>query len=329
MPGVLDQEEIDALMQGLSSGDVETETVEGGGTSFAKYDFAKQDYAIRRLIPAIAGIQSLFADALKERLGALLPSIGDVGVENIAIVKYDEWIRSLPAPCSIAIINAAPLPLPLYLVFEPDLVYDMVDRYFGGRSRLLKNRASERFSATELRFLAMLGQELVPDISASWQSVLDVDAQLAGWKSNPRYLDDLSDTETLIATRFTVALGELGGGLWLIVPWSAIDAVRESLGNLVRVGKRDRDARWHDKLQRGVEDAPLEVVAKLAESTISLRRAARFKVGDIIAIDSPDFATLEVEGVPMFGGAFGTHQGRLAVKVEEMLLSRDPRSRQE
>ncbi len=325
MSGVLEQEEIDALMGGLQSGEVEAGTDQPGATAFARYDFAKQDYAIRRLIPAIAVVQTQFADAIKSRVGALVPGLSEVAIDKLAVMKWDELLRTLEPPCGIAVVQAPPLAAPMFLAFESALVFDLVDRYFGGRQRLLKTRTAERFSGTELRFLETLGEALLPDLAGAWQSVLNIQPTLSTWHGSARHVEELAEGDTLIASRLAVSLGELGGGLWVMVPWSALEAVRDRLGGPARSARRERDGRWRDKLRGGVEDSALEVIALLSEQSISLKQASQLKVGDILSIDSPESVELHIDDIPVMRGSFGTHEGQMAVKVAEITL-RPPRT---
>jgi flagellar motor switch protein FliM len=128
-------------------------------------------------------------------------------------------------------------------------------------------------------------------------------------------LDSISEADSLVATRFTVTIGEFTGGLWSIVPWSAIDAVRDSLGDPAKIKGKPSSDDWRDKLLEGLESAPIELVAVLAHTKLSLKKVAGLKVGDIIDLASPDELILEVDGKPFMRGHFGSHQGNLAVKL--------------
>lgn len=321
MGDILEPEEIDALMDGLGpkpSGDAAGDT---------RYDFATQDYAVHRLIPALSIIQGQFAEAFRNRVRVLVPGIESVRSDRIAVMKYDELVRTLPAPCDITMIKAAPLGAPIFLVFESDLVFMLVDHFFGGGGRPLKQRAGGEFSPTEARFMTRLTSALMPDIAASWSSALTIVPEVDERHVDFRFVDALHDSETLLATRFTVCIGSSEATLWSLVPWSAIDAVRDSLGGDLRSASRqEHDAEWRSRLQAGVEDSTLEVVAVMLESVIALKRVSRLRVGDIVPIESPGEVTLHVGGLPMLGGTFGTHEGQMAVKIERA-AGRRPQTR--
>lgn len=317
MSNLLEPEEIDALMGNTShSAEAERSAMSATDSQGEKYDFASQDYAVHRLIPALSLIQTQFAEAFKARVRGLVPGIESVRAERIAVMKFAEIKRSLPPPCDITVIKALPLVVPIYMVFEPDLVFSLVDQFFGGTGRPMRVRTSSDFSPTEARFMDRLSASLMPDVSASWQSALIIQAQLLERHSDFRFVDDVPDNDTLMATRFSVQIGSHEASLWLLVPWAAIDPIRDSLGGVMRASRLEHDAQWKAGLLAGLEDSPLDLVAVLARTTINLNRVSRFRVGDILPIDSPGSVTLNIEGLPLLSGSFGTHQGQMAVKVD-------------
>lgn len=311
MSDVLDPEEIDALMDGLDG------PGSGGPRRDGRYDFATQDYAVTRLIPALSMIQSQFAEAFRQRVRALVPTVEMVRTERIAVMKYDEMVRSQATPCDIVVIHAAPLAAPMLLVFEPELVFGLVDHFFGGRGKPLKPKPGAEFSPTEQRFMARLSEALLPDIATSWASAVSLQPRVHERQTDFRFIDALPDNETLLATRFTVVLNGHEATFWSMVPWSAIDPIRDTLGGDHRLSSRqEHDAEWRARLQAGLEDTPLDVLAVLMETALPLQRVSRLAVGQILPIDSPGEVTLHIGGIPLLVGTFGAHDGQMAVRVD-------------
>ncbi|WP_373088957.1 flagellar motor switch protein FliM, partial [Zhongshania sp.] len=165
---------------------------------------------------------------------------------------------------------------------------------------------------------------LLPDIASAWKSVIKTDPTIAAQYNDPRMLDTISEADSLVATRFTINIGDFVGGLWSIVPWSAIDAVRDSLSDPAQSKRKPSSDDWRDRLLEGLASAPIELVAVLAQTKLSLKKVAGLKVGDIIDLPSPDELILEVDGKPFMRGRFGSHQGNLAVKLEGPVPKKRP-----
>ncbi len=325
MAGVLEQEEIDALMGGLSSGELDTEAAAEEIAATHNFDFSKQHYALRRLIPALEVVQSQYADAIKAKLAQISTGIESVSAEPILVTSMAELSPQLSTPCRIANITASPLANSLFLVIDSDLVFDMVNRYFGGSSSLRKTRAGERFSATETRLSDLACKELVSELGPAWHSLINIQAQIKGWETDLRFIDDLEDDETILVTRFSVSFGNSEGGIWMILPWNAIEPVREKFNGAVRQSKREIDPQWSAKLRQGLDETEVELVAVLAQSRVKLKRALQLKKGDVIAINDPNDISLHIDGIPIMRASFGTHEGQMAAKITETTRTSLPR----
>ena len=120
MNDILDPAEFDALMSKPA------EAAQAGGD---RYDFAGQDYAVQRLIPALSLVHAQFAEAIKLRLRQLIPELQTVRAERVAVMKFGELQRMLPTPSDISVIAAPPLAGPMFLVFEADLPVDMAEAW--------------------------------------------------------------------------------------------------------------------------------------------------------------------------------------------------------
>ena len=307
MNDILDPAEFDALM---------SKPADAGQSAGDRYDFAGQDYAVQRLIPALSLVHAQFAEAIKLRLRQLIPELQAVRAERVAVMKFGELQRMLPTPSDISVISAPPLAGPMFLVFEADLVFGLVNHFFGGQGGGARRRSSE-FSPSESRFMQQLGKALLPDLAQGWHSVVELSPQLLERHSDLRFVDSLDQRETLLAARFSVQLPGAESAIWLLTPWSAIEPVRERLGGQGRAGgaRHEHDGIWRERLRLGVEASTLEVVASLGRVSMPLSRVSRLKVGDVIPIDSLQSVAVLIEDLELLHGTFGAREGQLAVRI--------------
>ncbi len=304
MSGVLDPEELDALM-----------AQESDAAGAGKYNLARQDYAVQRLIPTLSLIQSQFAKDAGDRVREFVPGVESIETDRITVMNFDELQGALPAPCSISMISGMPLGNRLMIAFESELVFNLVDRYFGGYGSAAADAAREQFSASEASFMDILVSALLPDIAEAWRLVMAAAPAIDSQCSDPRLLEGFSEADSLVATRFAVSLGDFTGGLWSVVPWSAIDAVRDSLAESAGGRKKPASEEWRSRLSTRLDEASLELVARLPSSRISLQRVASLKVGDVIELPSAEELILAVGEQPLLRATLGSHQGQLAAKV--------------
>jgi flagellar motor switch protein FliM len=309
--GVLDPEEIEALMAGQQD--------DAGDGKSGKFDFAQHDYAVQRLIPTLSMIQSQFASSVRDQLRELVPTVDAVRTDRISVVKFDELLGTLEAPCSISVVRGMPLNTGLIVAFESDLVFQLVDMYFGG-SGSSTQEGREQLSSAESNVMEALHLSLLPDIATAWKDVMKEKPELALLCSDPRLLDGFNEADSFVATRFVVSIGELNGGLWSIVPWSAIDAVRDSLDSTGQLRGAGQNEDWQAMMQLGLEEAPVDLVAALAEIKLPLKDVAKWKQGDIIPIPVADEVFMQIDGKKYYHAHIGTIDGNLAVRIDAAIV---------
>lgn len=323
MGDILDQDEIDALMSNMGElTDPGPRPAEDG----ERYDFGRQDYAVHRLIPALSLVHEQFADLAKEAFRGWVPALDQIRPERLSVMKFGEIKRRLVPPCDITAVKAAPLGAPMYLVAESDLVFTLVDRFFGGSGKVPGPRTQADFSPAEHRFMDTVSRALMPVLQQAWRLTLPLSPSIEARHSDLRYLDELSDQDMLLATPFTLVFANLEATLWMLMPWAAIDPIRDSLGQGPRSNRQEQDERWMNGLQEGVLASSVDIVATLAQVTMTLARVADLKVGDILPIEQPSTVKVSVADMPMMSGRFGVHEGKVAVSVDRILL-KDPQGR--
>lgn len=306
MTGVLEPEELEAFMDSAES------ARDGNG----KYDFARQDYALQRLLPALNQLQLQFAESGKESLRTLLPTLTSISIDNTSAMRFDELRRRLPAPCNIALYNGLADGASMLMAMESELIFQMVDRYYGGFGGAVPIR--EKFSVTEESFSEQANELLKTDIAKAWKTLLVQTPSLVQQTSDIRTIEAFGEQDSMVACRFVLDFG--GGsdnvGLWLALPWTALDDFRERLDDTPRPSHGDADVQWQQRLSKRLELTPIEMTAILAETEISLKRVLGFKPGDIIDIPAADAVTVCLDGQRLMFGRLGAQQGNFAVRIE-------------
>ena len=304
MAGVLDPEEIEALMAGNESGD----------QSDGKYNLARQDYAVQRLIPTLSMIQSQFASAARDRLREFIPGIDSVRTDRITVMKFDELQGSLATPCSISLISGVSLSAGLLIAFESELVFQLVDQYFGGNGSNVANDR-DQLSVSEASLMELLHRALLADVADAWKTVIRAETQIEDLQDDPRLLEGFHDSDSMVATRFAISFGEVSGGMWSVVPWSAIEAVRDSLGETGKPNTSISNEHWLGAIEEGLDVTRLDLAAVLVDTRMPLRRVSHWQVGDVLPLKSPDDVQLRIDGRTYLLGRFGVQDGQNAVSV--------------
>lgn len=318
---LLSQDEIDALLHGVDSGAVETEAPPAPGEARA-YDFASQDRIVRGKLPTLEMINERFARTWRIGLFNLLRRSADLSVRGIDLLRFGEYMHSLQVPSNLNLVKMKPLRGTALVVYEPRLVFTVVDNFFGGNGKYHTRIEGREFTPTEMRVIQLLLKQTFADLAEAWAPVMPVEFEYMNSEVNPHFANIISPREYIVVCRFNVELEGGGGELHVALPYAMLEPIRELLDAGVQSDRIEKDEGWIRAMRSQLQDAEVELSSTIARRQISLRELSRLKVGDIIPIELPRTVSLQVEQMPLFSGEFGTHNGKNAIKVTAVHLPR-------
>ncbi len=322
---LLSQDEIDALLHGVDSGAVDVEPPPAPGEA-RTYDFATQERIIRGRLPTLEMINERFARTWRIGLFNLLRRSADLSVRGIDMIRFGEYMRSLQVPTNINLVKMKPLRGTGIVMFEPRLVFTVVDNFFGGNGKYHTRIEGREFTPTEMRVIQLLLKQTFSDFTEAWAPVMNVEFEYMNSEVNPHFANIISPREYIVVCRFHVELEGGGGELHLALPWSMLEPIREQLDAGVQSDRVEKDENWTSALHAQLQDVAVDVKSTLATRQISLRELSKLKVGDVIPIDLKPEIPVHVEHLPLFTGEFGVHNGKNAVKITEVHATRSPQN---
>ncbi len=315
---LLSQDEIDALLHGVGSGDVDSEAEDDIEPGAARnYDFSSQDRIVRGRLPTLEMINERFARLFRISLFNTLRRTPEIAVGGIQMMKFSEYVHSLFVPTSLNLVKMPPLRGTGLFIFDPKLVFTVVDNFFGGDGRFHTKIEGREFTPTEQRVIQIMINLCFQNYKEAWAPVYQIDFEFLNSEVNPQFANIVSPTEVIVVTTFHIELEGGGGDLHITMPYSMVEPIREILDAGVQSDKEEADDRWGVALTEEVKFAEIEIQTVLAESQISLRELRDIQPGDVIPIDMPEKVSLTTEeGIPLFEGKLGVFNGNFSVKVD-------------
>ncbi len=320
---LLSQDEIDALLSGVSSGDVETETdqpVDDGSTNV--YDFTSQDRIVRGHLPTLEMINERFTRNFQTSLYKVLHRTAEVTAAGVQMVKYAEYIHGLYVPTNLNLVRIVPLRGTALFMLDPKLVFILVETFFGGYGRYHTRVEGREFTATELRIVQIVLERIFADFRKAWEPVADIKFEFLSSEINPNFVNIVSSTEIVVVSSFRIEFEGGGGDFHVTMPYSMLEPIREQLGSGFQGNPgndRGSDARWANSMRDEMGAAELELTTTLVEETLTLRDLVNMKPGDVIPVDLPDYVVSRIEGVPVFRATYGVSDGNYALKVVDRI----------
>jgi len=313
---LLSQDEIDALLHGVSDGDVETETdTSGQKTGTSSYDFTSQDRIVRGRMPTLEMVNERFARYLRVSLFNMMRRNAEISIAGVKMLKFSEYVQSLFVPTSLNLVKVKQLRGTSLFVFDPKLVFIVVDNFFGGGGQYHTRIEGREFTPTENRIVQKLLESVFADLKKSWAPVLELDFRFSSSEVNPQFANIVGPSEVVVVSLFNIELEGGGGQLHITMPYSMLEPHRELLDAGVQSDRTEIDQRWVVGLREEMKTAVVELDSILVETEITLRELKTMKAGDVIPVEIPSEVSLRCEQVPIFRGKFGVSRGNRAIKI--------------
>ena len=318
----LSQEEVDALLKGVN-GDQDDAVAPEDTSGVRTYNLATQERIVRGRMPTLEIINERFARYLRVGLFNFMRRSAEVSVGSVRVSKYSEFIRNLVVPTNLNLIHMKPLRGTALMVFDPGLVFLLVDNLFGGDGRFHTRVEGRDFTQTEQRIILRILDIVFEAYTKSWEPVYPVEFEYIRSEMNTQFANIATPNEVVVASTFTVELGSVSGQIHFCMPYSMIEPIRDALTSSLQGEALEVDKRWIRLMTQQIQVAEVEMVATLGHGKATFDEILNMKVGDVIPISVPEQIQATVDGVPVMDCTYGVFNGQYALKVEKLLANSD------
>lgn len=313
---LLSQDEIDALLSGVDSGEIVTEPMgPDGDTDLPVYDFSSQDRIVRGRMPTLELINERFARNLRNSLFNLLRRSPEITVDGIQMTKFGEFIHTLQTPTNLNIVRVNPLRGLGLVVFHPRLVFALVDSFFGGLGRFSPRLDGRDFTATELRMVDKVLRIAFADLREAWQPVMPIEFERVNVEMNPLFANVASPSEVVVVCGFQIDLEVGAGQFQVVMPYTMLEPVREVLNAGMQSDVAEKDDRWNANLRHCLREVQVPLGSTLTTTSINLRDVVGLKPGDVITVDLPKAVVARAAGIPVLRASYGVSRGNVALQI--------------
>ncbi|MCC5866880.1 MAG: flagellar motor switch protein FliM [Gammaproteobacteria bacterium] len=313
---ILSQDEIDALLHGVDSGDVSTENDLHLRDGVARaVDLTAHERIVRGRMPTLEMIGNRFSRSFRVSLFNLVHRAVDISFQGVRLAKFSEYTHTLALPTSLNMIRVSPLRGTGLIVLDARLVFALVDNYFGGDGRFQNRVEGREFTAMENRVIEMTLARVFADMTEAWTALMPVEFEYINSEVNPQFANIVSPTEVVVISSFSLDMDGINGELHMTLPYSMLEPIRELLDAGIQSDRGSRDERWSRSIRHEMKAAEVEVHSSLVETHMTLGRVLELKAGDILPVELPDVVTLCAEEVPLFRARVGVADGQNALQI--------------
>ena len=315
----LTQDEVDALLKGVSGEGDDAGTQIEDSSGVRPYNLATQERIVRGRMPTLEIINERFARLFRVGLFNFMRRSAEISVGPVRVQKYSEFIRNLVVPTNLNMVQVKPLRGSALFIFDPNLVFLVVDSLFGGDGRFHTRVEGREFTQTEHRIIQKMLEVVFENYEKSWAPVYEVKFEFMRSEMHTQFASIATPNEVVVTTTYTIELGNASGDFHLCLPYAMLEPIRDILYSSLQGDHMEADKRWVRLLSRQVQAAEVELVANLGQARLTLNQVNQLKVGDVIPLDIPGTLTAEVDGVPVMECNYGVFNGQYALRVERMI----------
>ena len=322
MSQVLSQDEIDSLLQGVDEGEVETETDQPlSDDEFQAYDLTSQERIIRGRMPTLEIINQRFARVFRTSLSTLLHKVIDVTPLVSDMMKFGEFLKTVPVPASIHLFKMDPLRGMALVIVESKLVFSLIDMFFGGGGRDTVKVEGRDFTAIEERIVRKVVEAALACMEDAWSPIEDIRFSFVRSEMNPQFVTIVPPSDVVILSTFTLEMDEFSGSITICIPYSLVEPLRNKLYTGFQSERLEVDVVWLRRLVNRLVATDVSLSATLGDAEITSRQLLDLKVGDIVPLrqDATEMAQVQIEKCRKFRAVIGTSKGSKAVMLKQRL----------
>ncbi|MDD5722896.1 MAG: flagellar motor switch protein FliM [Syntrophales bacterium] len=325
MSNILSQEEVDALLGGIADGEVvrQPKKVSDSDTSEARpYDLTSHDRTVNVKLPGLNMSSERFVKRFQATLSSLLKRVVSLNILSISMLKYKDFLKTLPIPTSLHVFKMNPLNGEALFVVESRVIFTLVDILFGGTGRESFKVEGRDFTSIEINLIKRVVLSALSDLEKSWSSLVDIKVVYGRSEINPQFAQIVAPIDSVFIVKFEMEMEYSSGNMTLCMPYSMFEPIKEKLemGYTGGVSKVDKGG-WAPRLKESLKSHEVDVVVELGRTELCGREIINLKEGDVIYLERHfmDGLDIYVEGVQKFKGYPGIYKGNQAVQVSKIL----------
>lgn len=248
------------------------------------YDFKRPDKFSKDQIRTIQMMHETFARLTTTSLSAQLRLLVNVHIISVEQLTYEEFIRSISNPSTLAVVNMDPLKGSAIYEIDPAVTFVIIDRMFGGAgsfSRIYRELTDIESTAMETIIVRILN-----NLRESWSNVIDLRPRLGNIETNPQFAQIVPPNDMVVLITFEIKIGDSEGAMNLCIPYLTIEPIINKLSAQY----------WYSSVHKGISEknykllndslnkVNIKVFAELGQSVITVDDAMNLDVGDIIKL---------------------------------------------
>lgn len=325
---VMSQNEIDDLLSALSTGVVSAEEmrVEQKQKKIKVYDFKRPDKFSKDQIRTLYMLHENFARFLNTYLSAHLRALVHINVASVDQLTYEEFIRSLPNPSVIGIFNMRPLKGNVILELNPNIIFSVIDRLFGGPG--LPPAKPRSLTDIEEAIVRRVMNKALEAFQEAWKQVVTIEPRLEAIETNPQFTQIVPPNDMVVIVTLQTKIGQVEGLINICIPYLVLEPIMSKLTTTFWVASsvsKQENPEYIHALQRKLAKTLIPMTVELGQITVTVRELLELAVDDVLQLETKaeDDLSIIIGHKEKFLCKPGISGKKVAVQISQVVMEGD------
>lgn len=322
MGDVLSQSEIDNLLAALSSGELDTDNMQGADERQVKnYDFNRPTKFSKEHLRTMEIIFEHYGRLISTNLPVYLRKSIQVAVASSETVTFSEFSNSLSSPAILGIIDFLPLNGNIILELSTNLGYTIIDRMLGGNGVPLDK--TREFSEIELSILQRIMTMFTQLMRDPWKNVIELSPVISRLETNPQFAQIVPPSDMVAIVTLNMKIGDIEGYINVCLPFFTLEDVMDKLNTKYWFSTMQErpDENYEEYIESLIRKVDVPVKAILGKSKISVADFMGLQLGDVIRLNTKVDSDMDVfvGNIRKFTALPGASEDAYAVRVTSVI----------
>ena len=287
MAEVLSRDEIDQLLAAINAGDTEPEAPMPTTDSrkIKIYDFKRPDMFSKEQIRTLSMLHDTFSSLTSTSLSVQLRSMVHVYVASVDQLTYEEFIRSIPTPTTLGIIDMDPLQGCAAMEIDPDISFSIIDRLLGGVGNGTKFQ--HELTDPETSIMEGIIVRLLGNFREVWTQVIDLRPRLGQIDTNTQFAQIVPPTDMGVLVTLETKIGKVEGMINIFYPYITLEPIMGKLSTqfwFSPINRCKHNPAYENYVNNNI---PVRLTAELFTRTYSIKGITDWKSESILLPSNP------------------------------------------
>lgn len=323
MSDVMSQSEIDALLNALSTGEVDVEEIKevDNTKKTKKYDFRNPQKISKDQLRTLETIHENFGRYMQTFLTGYLRAPTKLTILTVDQFAYSEFSNALSNPTFLTIVDFNPLNGQILIDISTNIIYTIIDRLLGGDGT--EKQEVRTFTEIELSLLKNMMQKVALDLKEAWSNVIELKPLLDKIETNPQFAQIVPPNETIALITMNLEIGSSEGLMNICIPYILLEPVLDKLNTKFWFTTSTKQLSKEEKtaIRDRIMQTTVPIVAELGSTTIPIRDIMNLFPGDVIKLQNnkDNIVPIRIGSNIKYKGEMGIINNKMAIKIVEVV----------